>query len=143
RTWIFMGLGPGRASDGGGGFAGTLQLSAMRAPHQLTARFTGAVPLLHEGTTAHEISLLYSRTLTGRSGHLSVGSGVGVATHEPCTGSGPECNLQRRVAIPFAAEAMLRVLPVFGIGVHAFANISELGYMGGVTIGAQFGWLPR
>lgn len=37
---------------------------------------------------------------------------------------------------------MLRVLPVFGLGVHVFANLSEFGYMGGFALVAQIGWLP-
>lgn len=143
RAWVSAGIGPGGASDGAGGMAGIIQLSGLRAPHQLTIRLAGATPVFYHGATADEISLLYSRALRGRSGHLSVGTGAGVTSRDPCNGSGPECDADRRVAVAFAAEGMLRILPVFGLGVHVFANLSEFGYMGGCAVVAQVGWLPR
>ena len=136
-------VGPGGASDGAGGMAGTVQASALSAPHQLTLRLAGATPIFYAGASADEISVIYSRAVQGRWGHLSVGSGLGLTARDPCSGAGPECNAERRVAIPLAAEAMLRVLPVFGLGVHAFANLSDFGYMGGLVLVAQIGWLPK
>ncbi|HSJ23867.1 MAG TPA: hypothetical protein VK929_04220 [Longimicrobiales bacterium] len=143
RVWLAAGAGPGGASDGAGGLAGTLNLSALRGPHQLSLRLAAATPVFYSGASADEVSVLYSRALRGSAGHLSAGGGLGVTSRDPCNGDGPACDAERAIAVAIGAEAALRVFPVAGLGAQLFVNLSRLGYMGGVAVFVQIGWLPR
>lgn len=139
RTSVAAGLGLAGSAETDG-FGGLVQLAWQREPHQVSVRFVGFADLFST-TSVNELGALYGRVITGSAGHMSINAGLGAAFR--CSGSASSCDREQSVSVPIAAEAALRLLPVAGIGVQAFASFNSVESMGGLLLFLQLGWLPR
>lgn len=142
RVWGMVGAGAGGSTQGDG-FVATVQVTAQRAPHQVTTRIV-LVTTAYNVSTTGEVGALYGRTLVGDRGHVAASVGLGIAVGDPpCSDGSTACSTQRRIALPVAAEASLRLFSIAGIGAQVLGNVSGLGFTAGAVVFVQVGWLPR
>lgn len=140
RIWLGIGLGSGASSrDGGMAFVG--QLAWHRRPHAITLRTVGVFDFFDADSGPFgDFGLLYGRTSTGPFGHVSLSAGVAATGFESGCERPGGCTV---IGVPIAAEAALRILPIFGLGAELFANLNTEAVFGGLAVFVQLGWLPN
>ncbi len=144
HVWGTLGVGGGGTTvesvEGSMGLS--VQLAAQRGPHQFTLRLLGLAELFGSTGTMSDVGLLYGRAASAGIAHLSASAGVSVVSHSPCDSDDPDCSSETGIGLPLAVEAAIRPLPVLGLGLQLFGDISTVGSMGGVFVMAQLGWMP-
>jgi hypothetical protein len=141
RLWAAFGLGFGGSAKGEGA-AVVGELVFQRSPHHLALRATGIADLFDPASCGMgDLGVVYGRTAIGSLGHATVGSGLALTSADRCDGSGGSRGAG--LGVPIVAEVALRLAPVVGIGLQAFANVNPRASFGGVVVFLQLGWLPR
>jgi len=139
RAWLGVGVGTGAGGEVADGGAVLAELAYQKGPHQITLRTDFIVdPFGSRADVAGELGILYGRSRTGSFGHVSMSTGLSYIGFDQCESSQDSCV---RLGVPVVGEAALRVLPVLGLGIQAFANLNSVSSYGGLVVFVQLGWL--